>query len=105
MGARKSYQISARAQAITLKVVGLTNKEISEQIGCSVRQVQKWYAAAIQRGYNPSVSKLLKDEYIQDLPRSGRPSKRTEAAVVEVNAKTRFSCTTEKGTANVLPSL
>lgn len=41
----------------------------------------------MKRGYNPLESKLLKDEYFVDAPRSGRPKKINEEstqAVLEI---------------------
>jgi transposase len=71
----KSYPLSVRAQVVTLRIAGLTNAQIVEMTGVSRRQIQSWYSNALKRGYDPSVSKLLKDEYLVDAPRSGRPKR------------------------------
>jgi transposase len=62
--------------------------DVAEKTGCSVRQVQRIYARAIERGFDPNESPLiLKDEWLEDAPRSGRPSKQTCEAVEIVVAK------------------
>jgi hypothetical protein len=52
--------------------------------GVSLRQIQSWYNNALKRGYDPSVSVLLKDEYLVDAPRSGRPKKAAAEVAEEV---------------------
>ncbi len=91
-----TYDITTRAQAVALKEVGFTNARVSEITGIGIRQIQKYYAAARERGYNPIESKVLKDEYFTDQPRSGRPTKATPEAAAELAEqirKTRHSRT------------
>jgi transposase len=78
------YPLSVRAQVVAFRVAGLTNKQIVEMTGVSLRQIQSWYNNALKRGYDPSVSVLLKDEYLVDAPRSGRPKKAAAEVVEEV---------------------
>ncbi|OBT70526.1 hypothetical protein VF21_10464, partial [Pseudogymnoascus sp. 05NY08] len=84
--------ISTRALIVTLKspVGGKTTAEVAEKTGLSSRQVNKIYARAIERGFDPNHTPLtLRDEWLQDAPRSGRPLKRTTIAQDEVVAKVR----------------
>jgi transposase len=77
------YPLSVRAQVVACRVAGLTNKQIVDMTGVSTRQIQLWYSNALKRGYDPSVSKILKDEYLVDAPRSGRPKKAIVGVVEE----------------------
>ena len=45
--------------------------------GVSTRSISALKIKARQRGYDPAVSRVLKVEYIEDAPRSGRPKKVT----------------------------
>jgi transposase len=76
--------LAVRAQVVAFRVAGLTNKQIAEMTGVSLRQIQSWYNNALKRGYDPSVSILLKDEHLVDAPRSGRPKKAATEVVEEV---------------------
>lgn len=63
---------------VTLKspIGGRTTAEIVEKTGLSKRTVNDIYARAIRRGFDPNYLPLIiKDEYLKDAPRSGRPSK------------------------------
>jgi len=88
---RPNYCIATRAQVITLKEVGQTNEQISETTGVSIRHIRQLYANALNRGYDPAVSKQLKDEYFVEAPRSGRPKKITESLKQEVLQSVRKS--------------
>ncbi|KAK4125883.1 hypothetical protein N657DRAFT_642629 [Parathielavia appendiculata] len=82
--------LATRALIVTLKspLVGMKTADVAEKTGCSVRQVQRIYASAIERGFDPNERPLiLKDERLEDAPRSGRPSKQTSEAVEIVVAK------------------
>ncbi|KAG5793518.1 hypothetical protein H9Q71_014431, partial [Fusarium xylarioides] len=73
--------IATRAFVVSLKepCSGKSSAEVSEISGLSIRQVNRIYARAIDRGFDPNVRPLiLKDEYLKDKPRSGRPTKATE---------------------------
>jgi uncharacterized protein YerC len=58
------YDIAQRAQAFTLLYVGYTYEQITEETGISERQVQRFLTAAKERGYDPSISRILKDKYL-----------------------------------------
>src|SRR5450432_2313978 len=75
MPPKNRYDIAQRAQAVTLLVIGSPYDYITAQTGISKRQVQYYLATAKSRGYNPEVSIILKDEYLQDGARPGRPRK------------------------------
>jgi hypothetical protein len=73
--------IATRAFVVSLKAPcsGKTSPEVAEIPGLSIRQVDRIYARAIENGFDPNVRPLiLKDEYLRDRPRSGRPTKATE---------------------------
>ncbi|KAL7760724.1 hypothetical protein ACKLNR_010814 [Fusarium oxysporum f. sp. zingiberi] len=73
--------IATRAFVVSLKAPcsGKTSPEVAEISGLSIRQVDRIYARAIENGFDPNIRPLiLKDEYLKDRPRSGRPTKVTE---------------------------
>ncbi|VTT57005.1 unnamed protein product [Fusarium fujikuroi] len=73
--------IATRAFVVSLKApcCGKTSPEVSEITGLSIRTIDRIYARAIDSGFDPNVRPLiLKDEYLRDKPRSGRPTKATE---------------------------
>lgn len=78
------YSILVRAQCLTLRVTGMSAVEICRQLGPSPRQVRHWMQVAKERGYNPDNSIILKDEYLIDKHRSGRPPKLLPETVQEV---------------------
>ena len=73
-----TYDIAVRAQVLAYTQCNKTNKEITAALGVSRAQIQRYRAEAARRGYDPTVSLVLKDEYLVDKPRSGRPCKVTE---------------------------
>jgi transposase len=73
--------IATRALVVTLKspLGGRSTNEVSEKTGLSKRTINDIYARAIQRGFDPNLLPLIiKDEYLKDAPRSGRPAKQSE---------------------------
>ncbi|RKK19273.1 hypothetical protein BFJ66_g17761 [Fusarium oxysporum f. sp. cepae] len=74
--------IATRALVVTLKAPSggaKTTAEISALTGLAVRTINSIYARAIHRGFEPNETPLrLINEWLEDAPRSGRPTKRTE---------------------------
>src|SRR5450432_4245561 len=94
MPPKNRYDIAQRAQAVTLLVIGSPYDYITTQTGISKRQVQYYLATAKSRGYNPEVSIILKDEYLQDGTRSGRPRKvdlEEEQALIQSIKRDRYT--------------
>ena len=98
-----------RALIVTLKspVGGKTSAQIHEETGISVRQINRIYARAIERGFEPNSRPFtLKDEWLEDAPRSGRPLKQTPENIEKVVTKVRtnrYGC--EKTAANLAGEL
>ncbi|TXB96901.1 hypothetical protein FocTR4_00012278, partial [Fusarium oxysporum f. sp. cubense] len=72
-----SDDIATRAFVVSLKAPcsGKTTNEFAEITGLSVRQVNRIYAHAIERGVDPNHGLVvILDSYLEDAPRSGRPS-------------------------------
>ena len=65
MSSKNGYNIAQRAEAITLLVIGSSYDYITAQTSISKRQVQYYLATARSQGYNPKVSIILKDKYLQ----------------------------------------
>lgn len=72
-----STTIAQRIQAVALIEAGIAIKIVATTVEVSHQTVYKWRKIAIERGYDPKVSKVLKEEYVTDAPRSGRPPKVT----------------------------
>lgn len=73
-----------RALIVTLKsLIGAkTTAEVAEKTGVSARQINRIYARAIERGFDPNHMPFsLEDKWLEDAPRSGRPRKQTEETV------------------------
>lgn len=70
--------ITTRAIIITLlsPVSGKTTIKVAEKTSLSARQVNRIYARVIQRGFDPNhIPLTIRDEWLKDAPRTGRPSK------------------------------
>jgi len=71
--------MATRAQVITLKALGIPNKEIYQRTGIKPRTVNTIYDRAIQRGFDPNAEQsVIRDIHVQTAPRPGRPSKQTK---------------------------
>jgi transposase len=84
--------VATRAFVVALKspVGGLSSAEVSEKTGLTISTINRIYGRAIERGFDPNLRPLLiKDEWLQDAPRSGRPSKQTPDTKEKVVAKVR----------------
>ncbi|KAK8039989.1 hypothetical protein PG993_008400 [Apiospora rasikravindrae] len=71
------YNIATRAAVVTLKSphCGKTNAEIEATTGVKSRSIKRIYARALEAGFDPNARPLqLRDEWLADKPRSGRPS-------------------------------
>lgn len=70
------YDISTRAQALTLQISGASSEEIQRQTGFEVEMVDKILQRAIQRGFNPKAQHpVIFDRYLKD-PRNRRSPRR-----------------------------
>jgi transposase len=71
--------VGVRIQALAMLEVGYTPAQIEEIIGVKPSATYRFRRIAIERGYNPKESKKILLEYLVDAPRSGRPTKVTQA--------------------------
>ena len=72
-----SLMVAQRIQALALVEHGIEAKIVQEVTGVSTRSISALKIKARQREFDPVVSRVLKVEYIEDAPRSGRPKKVT----------------------------
>ena len=75
------HDIATRTSVIMLKcpLMGKSNAEISAQLGIPARIIDNIYAKAIQRGFDPYTYPIvIKNAFIKDAPKSGRPIKNME---------------------------
>ena len=76
-----SYDKATRAQALTLKILGVSNAEIERVTGMQTRSLNSLLKRAIERGFDPQTSPKILDAYVEDGKRSGRPKKQIEEAI------------------------
>ena len=71
-----NYSAATRALIVSLKATSKGNGDLTDLTGIEKRTLNKIYGRAIERGFDPAERPLnLRDEHVQDAPRSGRPSK------------------------------
>lgn len=72
--------LSTRAFVLALKTYTTkTSAEIAAICNLSKSSVDRIYGRACQRGYYPNlIPVVVKDSYLEDAPRSGRPSKQDQ---------------------------
>jgi len=84
------FDIATRAQAITLKVLGVPNDQIERQTGIKPRSVNDIFDRAISRGFDPNAEfPIIRDIHVEDAPRSGRPTVQTDEKQEEILKKVR----------------
>lgn len=83
--------IPTRSMVVLLKTLGeKSTAEIAELVGVSTRVVNQTYARAKERGFDPTQRPIvIKNEYVEDAARKGRPSKQTAQVNAEVQQKIR----------------
>jgi len=89
-----NIDLATRAVIVSLKTPfgGKTTAQIACRLGIPERTINRIYARAIERGFDPNQEPLvLKDEYLIDAPRSGRPKKRTDEVINQLVQKVRSS--------------
>lgn len=72
-----AHDIATRAQALTLKLLGVSNQDIQRLTGIHPRTVHNIMDRAIERGLdlnNPTILEI----HVRDGPRPGRPKKKRE---------------------------
>lgn len=83
--------IATRASVVAMKYSGKSSSYISDILGISVRQVNRIYSRAIERGFDPHRPVFrISDAILIDLPRSGRPSKQTPQTLERITTKVRY---------------
>ena len=84
--------LSTRALIVGLKSpsVGKKTSEIARITGVPARTINSIYARAIKRGFEPNELPLdLQPFYLEDAPRSGRPSKQRADIKEKIEEKVR----------------
>ena len=80
----RKYDVAIRIQALALADEGVRIERIKEITGLSKRAIYDIKAKAKRRGHDPTISRALKLEFVEDGERSGRPVEITEAREQEV---------------------
>jgi hypothetical protein len=87
--------VATRSFVVALKspAGGKTSKEVEEITGIQRRTIDAIYSRAVQRGFKPDLQPIvIKDEFLQDALRSGRPTKQNEALKQAISAKVCGDC-------------
>src|SRR5271165_4771551 len=82
MNMAPNFDIATRALVVTLKspLVNMSVPEIANKTGLRPNTIYRIYSRAVKRGFDPDATPfVLKDEWLVDAPRSGRPPKAPEA--------------------------
>jgi hypothetical protein len=82
-----SYDNTTRAQALTLKLAGVSNAKITSIIGIKTRNLNSLYQKAILCGLDPSEDAKLLDIHVQDTTHSERLKKQTDTIKEKVLCK------------------
>lgn len=69
----KEFDIATRAQALALLEEGVSLPRIIEVSKMSRTSIFRIRQLAYTRGYDPAISRQIKDEYVATATRSGRP--------------------------------
>lgn len=87
---KKPVNSATRASIMTLKATSQRSDDVAYMFGVTRRAVDKIYARAINRGFDPAVRPIrVPNECINNAPRSGRPKKQTKAIVSRIIQKVR----------------
>lgn len=80
--------IATRAFVVGLKSTGKTTNEVADLTGLQPRTINRIYGRAIERGFDPNQRPLaIRDDYLVDASRSGRPKKQTPETQDKILAK------------------
>jgi transposase len=83
-------ETAIRAQVVALRAYTTkSSSEIARLTGLSTSSVNRIYARAIERGFNPHEDPIIHNRYVEDTPRSGRPTKQDTATQEIVISKVR----------------
>jgi transposase len=84
--------IAMRASVVALKAQsGKTTREIAFLTGLSISSINRIYARAIERGFDPNqIPLIVRDDYVRDAARSGRPKVQIEETIERSLAKVRL---------------
>lgn len=89
---KPNTDIATRAFVVAWKcpLGGKSSAEIVDFLGISNRQVNRIYAKALERGFDPTARPLhICNQHLEDAPRSGRPKKQTPEIQDAVISKVR----------------
>jgi Transposase len=96
------YDIATKALVVTLKASQKATIEISGLTGLIPRTIDRIYATAVDRGFDPAVRPLvIRDEFVADKKRTGRPSKRTSVEELIISMVRRDRYGREKSCADI----
>ena len=79
-----NHTIAARLQALTLVEHGVGIDAAATASGMTSITVRCLRKKARERGFDPEVSSVMKEEYFKDAPRSGRPPKVTSEVEYDI---------------------
>ena len=80
----KHHDLATKVQALTLLTSGMPVLAIEAITSISRSQIFRIRQKALTAGYNPAISPAILLIYVEDAPKSGRPSKVTPEKVREL---------------------
>ncbi|KAH6605299.1 hypothetical protein Trco_007006 [Trichoderma cornu-damae] len=93
------HDMATRAQALALKLIGVSNQDIQRLTGIHPRTVHNIMDRAIERGLDLNHPVIL-DVHVRDGPRLGRPKKKNhQSAKQNTNAAEERTRTPPAGSA------
>ena len=86
----KQSTVARRATVVALKAYTTkSSAEIAALTELSIPSVNRIYAEAIRRGFDP-IRTMVDNQYVEDKPRSGRPTKQDPSTVEIILSKVRL---------------
>ncbi|KAH8722395.1 hypothetical protein GQ44DRAFT_808030 [Phaeosphaeriaceae sp. PMI808] len=101
-----NFDLATRASVVTSKAPaggGLPSTQIEKITGVPISTINRIYARAVARSFKPDQRPLyIRDAYVEDAPRAGRPSKRSSAVISAISEAIRTDRFSRKKTCNTL---
>lgn len=85
------HDVGVRIQCLALLQHGVSVEEVSRKLKVTKGSIYRFRRVAVQRGFNAEVDIRILLKYCIDAPRSGRPSKQTEAMKSQIIEKVTAS--------------
>jgi len=102
MAPRPHIDVGIRIQCLVLLEYGVPIDIVHRIIGVEKASIYRFRRIAIERGYDPKKSSKILLSYLQDAPKSGRPTVYTQEVVEKVIANV---CKSVEGRCNIIATI